>query len=72
MPRHFDPKNFLAADSDPGDTAVNSLHSKKKPNPFSQLHNSDTTSLYLKKPSNIKTEVVYDALTGQYLITEKA
>ncbi|MEI6275742.1 MAG: cell surface protein SprA [Prolixibacteraceae bacterium] len=72
MSRRFDPKMFLADDSIQEDTALIRLHSKKKANPFSQLHNSDSTSLYLKKPANIKTEVIYDPLTGQYLITEKA
>jgi len=48
------------------------LHAKKKESPFSQLNNQDSSALFLKKPSNIKTEVQYDALTGQYLITEKA
>lgn len=68
----FDVKFFAAADSLAGDTASIKLRPKKKTSPFSQLRNADSTALYLKKPSNIHTEVVYDPLTGQYLITEKA
>ncbi len=64
---------FLAnADSTVSDTAFVHLRAKKKESPFSQLNGPDSTALFLKKPPNIKTEVVYDALTGQYLITEKA
>jgi len=62
---------FQKGDSISSDTLATTLRPKKKENPFSQLHGRDSTALLLKKPSNIKTEVQYDALTGQYLITEK-
>ncbi|MCE1198824.1 MAG: cell surface protein SprA [Marinilabiliales bacterium] len=45
---------------------------KGKESHFATLEGRDTTTLTLKKPSNLSSEVVYDALTGEYLITEKA
>lgn len=39
--------------------------------PFVKTGPEDTSAIYLKKPSNIKTEVEYDAITGEYLIYEK-
>jgi cell surface protein SprA len=69
----FDALFFPAADSTKGDTiAASHLRPKKRDDAFSRLDNRDSTALYLKKPSNIRTEVIYDPLTGQYLITEKA
>ncbi len=38
---------------------------------FEPLNDKDTTSLYLNPPSNIKTMVEYDPLTGEYTIYEK-
>ncbi len=61
-----------ADDSISSDTTISRLRPKKKENSFSQLYGRDSTAIYLKKPSNIKIDIVYDALTGQYLITEKA
>ena len=59
-------------DFSPVDTLSDQLQPKIKGNPFSQLNHRDSTAFYLKKPSNIRTEIVYDPLTGEYLITEKA
>ena len=72
MQKGFDALFLASADSVAGDTITSHLRAKRRENPFSQLSNRDSTALYLKKPSNIQTEVLYDALTGQYLITEKA
>ncbi len=72
MHRGFDALFLPSGDSIAGDTITSHLRAKRKENPFSQLSYRDSTALYLKKPSNIHTEVLYDALTGQYLITEKA
>ena len=72
MHRGIDALFLPSGDSLAGDTITSHLRAKRKENPFSQLSNRDSTALYLKKPSNIHTEVLYDALTGQYLITEKA
>ena len=72
MHRSFDASISRAGDSINSDTTAIHLRAKKKENPFSQLNSRDSTAMYLKKPSNIKTEVEYDPLTGQYLITEKA
>ena len=71
MHRGIDVLFLPSGDSIAGDTITSSLRAKRKENPFSQLSDRDSTALYLKKPSNIQTEVLYDALTGQYLITEK-
>jgi len=70
--RSFDAFISPAGDSTRTDTAVVHLRAKKKESSFSQLNDRDSAALYLKKPSNIKTEIIYDALTGQYLLTEKA
>ncbi|MEI7420750.1 MAG: cell surface protein SprA [Prolixibacteraceae bacterium] len=56
----------------PTDTLAGQLQPKKKGNPFSQLNSRDSSAFYLKKPSNIRTEVVYDPLSSEYLISEKA
>ncbi|MEI7829247.1 MAG: cell surface protein SprA, partial [Prolixibacteraceae bacterium] len=71
-PSWLDASFLTQGDTISGDSITSSLHAKKRENPFSQLRNNDTTAFYLKKPANIKTEVVYDALSGQYLISEKA
>ena len=44
----------------------------KDRNQFSNTEKKDTSALYLKKPSNIRTVINYDPLTGDYLISEKA
>jgi hypothetical protein len=31
----------------------------------------DSAKLYLKKPSNIRTEIEYDPVSGEYIFTEK-
>lgn len=67
----FDALFSSQTDTIESESSANQLHPKKKESAFSQLNKHDSTALYLKKPSNIKTEVVYDALTGEYLITEK-
>ncbi len=72
MHRDFDLFFSQAGDTSKLDTLNIKLRARKKESPFSQLSHRDSTALYLKKPTNIKTEVLYDALTGQYLITEKA
>jgi cell surface protein SprA len=72
LQRGFDALFLPSGDSITGDTIALHLHAKRRESPFSQLSNRDSSALYLKKPSNIKTEILYDALTGQYLITEKA
>ncbi|WP_423129443.1 cell surface protein SprA [Gaoshiqia sp. Z1-71] len=46
------------------------------PYPFSdakeyEYDQKDSSNLFLKKPSNIKTEVVYDPVTGEYIFYEK-
>jgi cell surface protein SprA len=38
---------------------------------FTKSGSQDTSALYLKKPSNIKTLIDYDPITGDYLISEK-
>ncbi len=43
----------------------------KDEGPFVKTDQADTSAMYLRKPSNIRTEVEYDATTGQYLIYEK-
>ena len=68
----FDAIFSPAGDTIKNDTIATHLHPKKKESSFSQLHDLDSSALFLKKPANIQTEVLYDALTGQYLITEKA
>ncbi len=70
--RDFDAFFYPVPDSTDADTALVHLRAKKKEHAFSSLSNNDSTALYLKKPNNIRTEVIYDALTGQYLIVEKA
>ena len=72
MHGRFDAIFSPAGDTIKNDTIATHLHPKKKESPFSQLHDRDSSALFLKKPANIQTEVLYDALTGQYLITEKA
>ena len=59
-------------DFSPVDTLAEQLQPKKKESPFSQIGNHDSSAFFLKKPSNIRTEVDYDPLSGEYLITEKA
>ena len=72
MHGRFDAIFSPAGDTIKNDTIATHLHPKKKESSFSQLHDRDSSALFLKKPANIRTEVLYDALTGQYLITEKA
>ncbi|MEI6679821.1 MAG: cell surface protein SprA [Mariniphaga sp.] len=38
---------------------------------FAKSGSQDTSALYLKKPSNIKTLIEYDPISGDYLISEK-
>ncbi|RKD91919.1 cell surface protein SprA [Mangrovibacterium diazotrophicum] len=38
---------------------------------FEYADSSQQSAIYLKKPSNIRTEVEYDPVTGQYILTEK-
>jgi cell surface protein SprA len=68
----FDALFSSAEESVLADTTETNLEPKRKESPFSQLHGKDSTAFLLKKPSNITTEISYDPLTGQYLITEKA
>ncbi len=38
---------------------------------FANSGKNDTSALYLKKPSNLRTVIEYDPITGDYLISEK-
>lgn len=38
---------------------------------FVNPSSSDTSSLYLKRPSNIRKQIDYDPITGDYMISEK-
>ena len=38
---------------------------------FAKPTKPDTTALYLKRPSNIRTVIEYDPVSGDYLISEK-
>ncbi len=72
MRGRFDAIFSHTGDTIKNDTIATHLHPKKKESSFSQIYDRDSSALFLKKPANIQTEVLYDALTGQYLITEKA
>lgn len=59
------------ADSLPPDTLGPLHYPFKDEGPFVKSGPIDTSALYLRKPSNIRTEIEYDATTGEYLIYEK-
>ncbi len=64
--------DFYGSVIDSASTDTLSLHYPfKDEGPFVKTGPQDTSMLYLKKPSNIKKEVEYDASTGDYLIYEK-
>jgi len=69
-------KVFFNNSASPHDSlATDSVGSLRYPfrdeGPFVKTGSADTSAIYLKRPHNIKTEVEYDATTGQYLIYEK-
>jgi len=66
------PFNQIAAqDSVRRDTLAPLPFPFKDKNIFVNPSSSDTSALYLKKPSNIQTVIEYDPISGDYLISEK-
>lgn len=59
------------ADSIAKDTVRQLHYPFKDEGPFVKSGTRDTSALYLRNPSNIKTQVEYDAITGEYIIYEK-
>ena len=60
-----------SADTDKIDT-TGILHYDFKDEPaFAYPDKKDSSKLFLKKPSNIRTEIVYDPVTGEYNFVEK-
>ena len=64
----FTDNSINPIDSLATDTMGHLRYPFKDEGPFVQTDQADTSALYLRKPSNIQTEVEYDATTGQYLI----
>jgi len=65
------PDNFTSGDSIRRDT-LGPLHFPFKDQTlFVKSAAKDTSALFLKKPSNIRTVIDYDPISGDYLISEK-
>ena len=64
--------NYLTArDSILGDTIGPLPYPFKDKSLFTNSGKNDSSALYLKKPSNVRTVIEYDPITGDYLISEK-
>lgn len=70
-PELVQPADSLDVDSLDIDTTGVLIYPFEDRQEFDYSDDEDQSGLFLKKPSNIKTEVVYDPVTGQYIMTEK-
>jgi len=71
--RDYNAINILPVPQDPvkiDTTGVLPYQFKDEP-AFAFPDKKDSSGLYLRKPSNIKTEILYDPVTGEYIFTEK-